>query len=797
MIDLLTAWLLFPAVLGAIVAGLAFGVDRISGNRIPGTLLPAVGFSAVIVIGGFVTLTPGTAELTTVACVLGAVAGFLSPRVRTIRPDRAALAAGVAVYVVYALPIVASGEATFAGYIKLDDTATWLAFTEQVMERGRDLGGLEPSTFQRTLLLNLDAGYPLGGFIPLGVGARASGQELAWVFQPFMALLAGFLALGLYEVARSLVDRRWVAALIAAVAGQAALLYGYSLWGGIKEIEIALLLPALAALAAGLAVPIAGAGPTDWRRYLQFTVPLAVVAAGIFGCLGFLGGAWIVPLMIPAAFLVWKAAGTGHLLRTAGAAAVLTLVLIVPVFFAGNSLTPTADSLRADAGLGNLIEPLPLHEIIGIWPTGDFRIDPVAEPVSYLLIVLAGALALVGIALALRGRIIAAVTYAVGGVLALIIISAGGSPWVDGKAMAILSPVALLFAGYAIYTLARTRRWRPALLAAGAALVIGVVWSNLLAYRDVSLAPRAQLEELVEIGEEISGRGPTLMTEYQPYGARYFLRDADPEAASELRYRQIPLRDGSLLDPGDYADLDEFDVAAIQEYRTLVIRRSPAQSRPPTIFRLVRSDDYYTTWQRPPGAPAEVIEHFPLGSVIDPAAVPPCNQVRRLAALAGPVGVLAAPPRAPVAAVDAGALDAPADWRPEDDDTYLLPVSDGEARGEMTVERDGTYDVWIGGSLRGEMTAKIDGERTGSAANRLNNLGQYIEAGSAELTAGAHELILENELSSIAPSDGADPDPLGPVILAIDDIDSPVRYFSADDADQLCGKRWDWIEVIR
>ena len=63
-----------------------------------------------------------------------------------------------------------------------------------------------------------------------------------------------------------------------------------------------------------------------------------------------------------------------------------------------------------------------------------------------------------------------------------------------------------------------------------------------LAYRDVNLAPRDQLAELETIGHRIAGQGPTLMTEYQPYGVRHFLRDADPEAASELRRRQVPLR---------------------------------------------------------------------------------------------------------------------------------------------------------------------------------------------------------------------------------------------------------------
>ena len=43
-----------------------------------------------------------------------------------------AIAAAAGVFAVYAAPIVLSGEATFAGFIKLDDTATWLALTDRV-----------------------------------------------------------------------------------------------------------------------------------------------------------------------------------------------------------------------------------------------------------------------------------------------------------------------------------------------------------------------------------------------------------------------------------------------------------------------------------------------------------------------------------------------------------------------------------------------------------------------------------------------------------------------------------------
>ena len=94
-------------------------------------------------------------------------------------------------------------------------------------------------------------------------------------------------------------------------------------------------------------------------------------------------------------------------------------------------------------------------------------------------------------------------------------------------------------------------RHRAAAVAVGAAVAGAVLWSNALAYRDVSLAPRGQLAELDEIGDLIAGQGPTLVTEYSPYGARHFLRAADPESISELRRRPIELRDGSEVPKGD------------------------------------------------------------------------------------------------------------------------------------------------------------------------------------------------------------------------------------------------------
>ena len=53
------------------------------------------------------------------------------------------------------------------------------------------------------------------------------------------------------------------------------------------------------------------------------------------------------------------------------------------------------------------------------------------------------------------------------------------------------------------------------------------------------------------------------MTEYQPYGVRHFLRELDPEGASELRRRLVRLRDGATLGKGAYANIDAFRLDAI------------------------------------------------------------------------------------------------------------------------------------------------------------------------------------------------------------------------------------------
>ena len=117
----------------------------------------------------------------------------------------------------------------------------------------------------------------------------------------------------------------------------------------------------------------------------------------------------------------------------------------------------------------------------------------------------------------------------------------------------------------------------------------GVLWSNVDQYHDVWLAPRGQLHDLETIGHRFAGDGPALMTDYEPYGARHFLRSLDPEGASELRRRYDYLANGKSLDKGDSADIDRFRLDQVLVYRTLVLRRGrPRAGRRRSTARLER-----------------------------------------------------------------------------------------------------------------------------------------------------------------------------------------------------------------
>jgi hypothetical protein len=783
---MLISWVVFPLVLTAVLVGCGLLVRRAFDLEIAVPLLPGLGLAVLICAGHLTTAFDATAEATTPVIVALAIAGYAISwplEWRGARHVAPAAIAAIAVFLVYGAPIILSGQATFAGYIKLDDTATWMALTDRVMEHGRNLHGLAPSTYEATLAFNLGDGYPVGAFLPLGVGSKLVGTDVAWIVQPYMSLLAGVLAATMTQLSRPLVRSAALRVAAAFVAAQAALLVGYALWGGIKEVEAATLI----AVTASLAPPLLGPRPRP-----ADAIPLALSSAALLAVLSFGGGIWLVGILVAPLVVLWRGSprlARGSILVFAG----VVVVVLLPLVAGGKLLPPTSSPLTSATAIGNLIEPLSPFQIFGIWPVGDFRLRPDQGVITAIAIAIAAAFGLWAVVAARRRGAWGLLLYWGAVVLGAVVLVLIGSPWVEGKALATASPGVALAATIGIAAAyergLRIEAGLAALIVAG-----GVIVSNVLGYRDVSLAPRAQLVELERIGDRIDGQGPALMTEYNPYGARHFLRKADAEGASELRRRLVPLRDGGSLDTGEWGDTDAFDLNGLLVYRTLVLRRSPGQSRPPLPFRLVSAGRYYDVWQRPAGPPPAGYSLQPLGTITDPSAPGSCQLVTQFAQ--DHPGRLAYAERPTNVVVPAPDMTHPDNWSNEPSQT-LSPRSAGTASARVDIPTHGTWRIWLGGSVRGRMEVLVDGHPAGSVRHFLNNDGLYVDLGSATLEPGQHTVELRYSGTDLHPGSGGRVPPIGPLILSPTEAAmESVNVLPSTSAGELCGKPLDWVESI-
>jgi hypothetical protein len=781
----LACWLLFPAILVILSLGCGLLLERAAGLELPDPLTVPAGLAAVICAGELTTKLRATAPLTTALVVVLAVAGFVLGRPRRLRSRFGPwpLVAALAVYVVYLAPVLATGDPTFTGYVKLDDTATWMAMTDGVLAHGHSLAHLAPSTYEATLSAYLNGGEPVGALIPWGIGHQLAGQDLAWTFQPYLALLGAMLALSLWPLAERLVSSPRLRALVVFIAAQSALIYGYSLWGGIKEMAAAATLPVVVATA----IPV-----VEQRARLRSLIPLAVACLAMLSVLAYGGAVWLPVVLVAVggfAFRIWF--HSANRLQLAGLLALVAL--LAAALIRGAVTFADANGALTGGQLGNLVHPVNGFQLFGIWPVADFRIDPPNRTtLAYVLIALAIAAGIVALAVAWRRRRWPVWLYLLSGLVGIALVSARGSPWIQGKAIAIASPAAVFasLVGGAVLLEARKRdrdpalAWRPVGLVALVAVCGGVLWSNATAYHHVTLAPYAQFRELQHIGDEFAGEGPTLLNEYQPYGARHFLRKLDPESPSELRRRTIPLRSGELLPKAGYADLDQFQLDALLVYRTIVIRTSPVASRPPQPYRLVYSGTWYQVWQRPVKPSRPVVSSIPLGGDLDPGGVPNCNAVAGLARSTPPGGLLSA-----ATAERPDVISVPS------------PLPEGDTVASFVAPAAGRYQVWLGGSFFRRLRVRLGPVQTASVHEQLNEAGEWTPLGSAPLGPGAHRVTLSYGDAALYPGSGgpggAGPFfPVGPLAVVRTTTARPLTYVAPSAARSLCGKRWDWIESL-
>jgi hypothetical protein len=132
------AFLWTPVIATALALGVGLLVERLARWRIPGALLAPVGAATAIVLTTAVYRMHGTAVVAAVVIGAAAVAGVVLARGdlrERLRPGPAA-AAGLAVYLLYLGPVLASGHWSWPGYNFVNDTSVNLLYVDLLAHHG-------------------------------------------------------------------------------------------------------------------------------------------------------------------------------------------------------------------------------------------------------------------------------------------------------------------------------------------------------------------------------------------------------------------------------------------------------------------------------------------------------------------------------------------------------------------------------------------------------------------------------------------------------------------------------------
>jgi hypothetical protein len=801
---MVVAWVVFPVVLLVVCCGCGLLVERLGGWPLAGGLVPCVGLASVIVVASLTTRTAATARLTTPVVVVLAIIGYVSSRgrLRRLRPDPWMLGAAVGVFAVSAAPVVLSGNATFLGYFILNDSAVHFALTDQLLAHGPSLTSLAPSAYSVILHGYMGTSYPTGADVALGAIRPLVGQDVAWIFQPFLAVAMALGCVAISELLDKVVEARWLRATCAFVTAQAGLVYAFYLEASVKEIVTTML----------VTVTIALIFATLHRLRPRSIVALAVVVFAGFDVLQLTVVPWLgLPVGVFVIVAAWRSRHLMHRFRTrrlvittAGAALALA-ALSAPLISQAATFVQVANAVLTQKNdLANLVTPLLKWQILGIWPSGDFRYPVVSHyRIIYALLGVAAASGVIGIFWAVRRRAFAPLLLIVGDGVAAAYLLSRASPYASAKVMMIFSlavVLASMLGAAALYD--GGRRVEATLLAT--VIAFGVLWTNALAYKYSSVAPRSRLAELASIGSRFKGEGPTFFNLSDEF-AIHFLRDTAPTFAywvNPTPRAGLPARTGFQTrrlpwDPNDLA------LTYLERFRLLVLGRSPLTSRPPANYQLAYHGRFYNVWRRT--SSPQILSHVSLSSRVYPAAVPSCRVVMATAAVAlreharlAYVRWTATPTLIPAQAAR------PSGWVPVGGDPLeLIPRPDGsEVSGTLEVDRPGRYQVWLDGSFGQRFQVWVGRKHVGSVADQLGPPGQALMIGSVTLNSGRQPVLIDRPPAGLSPNqDEANPNNrlLGPLMLVRDGTASspPVSEIAPARAHSICGRVLNWIEVVR
>ena len=754
----LAAWILFPLIALAICTGLGLFAARLARADVAAPLIPALGFAGAIAVLGPLFTTGANATWGAALLVVLALAGWIAGDARRMRPALGAVT-GAATYALHLAPVAFTGSATFLGYNLLNDTAIHLALVDWIGDHGSRYLHQSPSSYAAAIDTYVGSGYPLGSHELLAALGPFVGLDPGQIYQPFLAFSAAVAAAAIFSIAgggtrppdgrperrnRRRMDLAAGLTALAALASQ--LVFSFALQGSIKELAFI----ACLAAAAGVA---------------RHPALLAIPAAALFSIYGVASIAWIVPLAVLALFLArptLRAAATG--------VAVFLVAIAVYIPDAIHYYNHGHETLTSGEELGPLAGPLKFIQVAGVWLNGDYRFSPNHSWITYLIAGAILALAIAGLVGANRRRANALLLFVGPALFATAVTAPFSSPYIDAKLLAILSPPVIVAACSAIAAIPI----RPVAIAVAAGLGLALFMSDALAYRMALPAPTARLDELKRIDERFAGQGPILVNEFEEY-VKHYMRDSrgsDPYESWTAGRAQ--LRSAKLPVAAHRYDLDQMTSSYVQRWPLIALRRSPAESRPPSNYDRVFSGRYYEVWKRTRPAPAQ---HIPLGDPpFDPTAPLDCSRN-----LTNAVAWLRPQP---IVIPISTARPLPPGWYVNGQNRRMLEIHKG---GTLILPLSALGDVHLW--LRGR-TTRADRLAGATLPRSMQRTTEWIDVGDETLD---HPLALQRPRRSLRPGD-AQPDIVGP-LLAV--RKRAPRLVTGRALRDHCGAPADWIDINR
>jgi len=417
----------------------------------------------------------------------------------------------------------------------------------------------------------LNQGYPLGPHSIVVALNKGLGIGLVQGFSGLtmsVAILASLTALAAFRELPAI--PRTAGALL---VGLAYITASYFAQGAFKETMQALYLLAFV-------LALREADRTWVSHQLRF-VPAALIAVGSIYTYSFPSLIWLGPALV--LWLLGKAffaaggadlgdhpspvargggtkSGTGPAARALGLALVVFAVLTLPElgrmldFHSFETFDPNGP------GLGNLFGQISPFEVLGIWPSGDFRLAPgdgaVSAAAYYLGIAFGLALLAYGLVQLWRRRETAIIAGVGAAALAYAAARVGGTPYTAAKAIEIAAPLVALTI---LLPLLDPRRlsepgvdlgalWRSTDRAVAPLFVCAAGLCSLLALANAPVGPTSYSSKLSEYRKQV-GKGPTLV-----FASPQFLDEehGEPFLAWEMRGGRVCIQssDENKVPPG-------------------------------------------------------------------------------------------------------------------------------------------------------------------------------------------------------------------------------------------------------